>query len=93
MMRRIAVATVPAKVTAAQDYLRFAEVARCGGPAAMNSDLPLVHRDLTRKEQQVYDDALEVMHLYLSGECDFGPKHPLDTVEDDDKPPSRELAE
>ena len=86
--RRIAVCAVPAKVSAAQDYLRFAEVCRAGGPQSMNCEMPLsTTRDLTPREQRVYEHALEVLRLYFSGECDFAPQHPLD----DDKPPSREL--
>ncbi len=88
--RRAQVVVMPAKVAASMDYLRFAEVARCGGPAAMNSDLPSANvRDLTVHESKVYDAALEVLRLYFTGENDYGPPvHPLDD-EDDDKPPSR----
>lgn len=85
--RRVTVCSIPAKVSAAQDYLRFAEVCRAGGPQSVNSDVPLAQRDLTPREQHVYDAALEVLDLYFRGECDFAPPPP----DDDDKPPSREL--
>jgi hypothetical protein len=92
IVRRIAVVPVPAKVAAAQDYLRFAEVARCGGPGSLNSDLPSsLTRDLTTKEQAVYDAATEVLRLYFTGEHDFGPPVPDD--DDEDKPPARQLTE
>jgi len=93
MMRRVTVSAVPAKVATAMDYLRFAEVARCGGPQAINSDLPFAHRELTIKEETVYYAALEVLRLYLSGECEFGPPLPPSVTDEDNKPPPRELVE
>lgn len=94
MLKRVTVTAVPAKVAAAQDYLRFAEVARCGGPAAMSSDhYPLNPRDLSTRETVVYNAALEVLRLYFTGEMEFAVTPARDDDTDDDKPPSRQLVE
>lgn len=79
--------TIPAKVAAAMEYLKFADQLR-NPPAYFDGTRP-ESRDLSKKEQAVYDAALEVLRTYFMGEQDFepgaGPARP-----DDDEPKSRE---
>lgn len=66
--------SVPAKVCAAFDVVRFMDSVM-SPPTCAHHGYPVCEgRKLASNEQTVYNSALEVMRLYFSGECDFGPK-------------------
>lgn len=60
---------VPAQVEVAFDILRWANAVQV--PVRSFSE-NAVGRELTAKENSVYEAALEVLRLYLTGEMDFG---------------------
>lgn len=63
-------AAVPPQVAAAQEYLRFAEVVR-NPPPRFDGQVTSEGRDLSQREQTVYDAALEVLRAYFTGEKDY----------------------
>lgn len=75
--------TVPARVQAAQDYLRYANGIRNPSASLLNGN-PAEPADLTQQEIAVYNSALNVLSLYFSGEMDYGDVAPLNVVADDD---------
>lgn len=79
---------IPPRVAAAQDYLRFAEQLR-NPPTAFDGQSRDAARDLTPKEQAVYDAALEVLRLYFTGEQDFAPAASAGQSRRDDDDPKR----
>lgn len=79
--------SVPPKVEAAMDFMRFLDGSRrgsSGNPFSM-AETPAEERSLSRLEQRVYDESLGVLFRYFTGECDY-----LDVTRDviavDDRP-------
>ena len=83
---------IPPQVAAAQDYLRFAEQLR-NPPPSFDGQSRDSSRDLTPKEQAVYDAALEVLRLYFQGEQDYAGIGGGPAPRDDNGPNNLKLVE
>lgn len=57
--------TMPSKIQAAMDYLRFAHAVK-SGECGLGSDWKKEGRDLTASEQKVYDAALATLLRYFN---------------------------
>ena len=78
-------ALMPGAVMAALDYIRYADGVR--SPRSLFDGAPAAERDLTSREQAVYDAALQVLLHYFTGERDFCQLP--DDPPDDGPPPSQ----
>lgn len=77
---------IPARVSAAQEFLRFCEGIR--SPMAMGFSLPgdspsSNGRDLTKLESAAYDAALNTLLGYFTGEMDYGDSGPSAAHDDE----------
>lgn len=84
---------IPARVSAAQQYLQFAEQVRSAQAAfIMPGDCPKDSgRELTKKEQVVYDAALDVLRAYFTGEVNYGDSEPQPNYPPDDNDPKERI--
>jgi hypothetical protein len=78
---------IPARVDAAQQFLFFATGIQ-NGPHPCDG-VPATGRDLSPKEGQVYDAALDVLFSYFTGEMDYGDCQVTQTAPPDDETPQR----
>ena len=84
---------VPAKVEAAQSYLHYAAMLRLnsGNGPALSGDMPRDERELSRKEQVVYDSALDVLRMYFQGEMEFESPPPMPQDFGEEDPPAERV--
>lgn len=78
---------IPGRVQAAMSFLHFAEMKQNPPPSfdGMRGACP---KELTPIEQRVYNNALQVLDMYFTGEMDYGDRVPLPPEpRDGDGPP------
>lgn len=79
---------MPPKVAAAQDFLNFGE--RMRNPGSSFDGTRPEGRDLSAREQVVYDAALEVLRMYFTGEQEYAVAVPFAERPDRDDPEQRQ---
>lgn len=77
----------PPKIQAAMQYLSFCEMIRGGGSGGIGCEgWKRDSRDLTSKEQRVYEAALDTILLYFKGEGFGEPKQHPESGDDPNSP-------
>ncbi len=75
---------IPSIVQAAQNYLYFAKDIKLGSCSGFAGDSPKAERDLSKKEESVYNSALNVLNQYFLGEMVFSDNCVASNTDDDD---------